>query len=92
MNHNETTIINRDNRILSGRKQYSVFKKIFYLLSFFSLTGTLLLIFYGTDSQLARAGSGGIWGALIFLLFGLLCKARLDHISSIELYRRQNYA
>jgi hypothetical protein len=92
MNHNETTIINRDNRILSGRKQYSVFKKIFYLLSFSSLASTLMLIFYGTDSLLARAGSIGIWGALIFLLFGLVCKGRLDHISSIELYRKQNNA
>ena len=92
MNSNEARIINRENRILGHKKLYSNLKNIFYLLTFLSMVGTVALIIYGSDDQFERVGSLGLWSAFVSLLFGILCKARLEHISSIELYRRQSNA
>ena len=92
MKNSETTIVSRENKILSSKKLYSISKNICYLSSFSLLASMMTLIVYASDNLVMRVGSSGIWGALIFLLSGLVCKARLDHISSIELYRRKNGA
>ena len=92
MNSNEARIISRENRILGHRKLYSNLRNIFYLLTLLLLVGTVTLIVYGSDGLFERVGSLGIWSAFVCLLFGVLCKARLEHISSIELHRRQSNA